>query len=208
MPRKELLKDAVDLRKRAEERVRNRAAESREDLGTLSPKEIRKVVHELRVHQVELEMQNDELRQAHVALQASRARYFDLYDLAPVGYFTLSKEGLILEGNIAAATLLGVARGALAKKRISQFIIKEDQDVYYLHRKLLVETGEPQSCELRLKGKSAMPVWARLQLTVAEDERGESVSRLIMLDITARKEAEEERSALEHVFRMKPRVRR
>jgi hypothetical protein len=83
-----------DLRRRAEERV---GAAGVEDLEALSPEEARHLVYELRVHQLELEMQNEELRRAQDALEASRARYFDLYNLAPVGYFTLSEQGLILE---------------------------------------------------------------------------------------------------------------
>ena len=93
------------------------------------------MLHELRVHQIELEMQNEELRRAQAELDAARARYFDLYDLAPVGYCTLSEQGLILEANLTAATLLGVARGALVKQPFTRFILKEDQDIYYLHRK-------------------------------------------------------------------------
>jgi len=111
------------------------------------------------VHQIELEMQNEELRRAQVELEASRARYFDLYDLAPVGYFTLSQQGLILEANIAAANLLGVARGALVKAPLSRFVAREDQDVYYRHRKQLFETGAPQVCELRLVRQADTPFW-------------------------------------------------
>jgi PAS domain-containing protein len=145
--------DTVALRKRAEKQARDGAIESPKDLDALSPKQLRQMLHELRVHQIELAMQNDELRRTQTELEASRARYFDLYDLAPVGYCTLSQKGLILEGNLAAAALLGVARSALARTPLSRFIIKEDQDVYYLNRRKLFETGESQSCDLRVKGK-------------------------------------------------------
>ena len=80
---------------------------------TLSPKEATQILHELRVHQIELEMQNEELRRAQNELERSRARYFDLYDLAPVGYLTLSEQGLVQEVNLAAATMLDMARSAL-----------------------------------------------------------------------------------------------
>jgi PAS domain-containing protein len=73
----------------------------------VSLEDTERLLHELRVHQIELEMQNEELRQAQALLDTERARYFDLYDLAPVGYCTLSETGLILQSNLAAATLLG-----------------------------------------------------------------------------------------------------
>ena len=130
---------AAELRRQAEEIAREKAAQSPENLEALSPEETRQTLHELRVHQIELEMQNEELRRAQAELDAARARYFDLYDLAPVGYCTLSEKGLILEANLTAATLLGVARGALVKQPITRFILKEDQDIYYLHRKQLFE---------------------------------------------------------------------
>ena len=135
------------------------------------PTEGRQALHELQVHQIELEMQNEELRRTQAELEASRARYFDLYDLAPVGYFTLSEEGLILEANLTAATLLGVARGALVKQPITRFILPEDQDIYYRHRKLLFETGSPQACELRLMKKDAAPFWVHIDSILAQGHR-------------------------------------
>ena len=90
-------------------------------IKTLSPDEVRQALHELRVHQIELEMQNEELRRTQEELEASRERYFDLYDLAPVGYFTLSEQGLILEANLKAAKLLGVERSALVKAALIPF---------------------------------------------------------------------------------------
>ena len=160
----------------------------------LSPEETRRTLHELRVHQIELEMQNEELRRAQAELDAARARYFDLYDLAPVGYCTLCEKGLILEANLTAATLLGVARGALVKQPITRFILEEDQDIYYLHRKQLFETGEPQACELRMVKKDGAPFWAHLAATVAQDADGASVCRVVLSDITARKSEEDARA--------------
>ena len=132
------------LRRQAEEIVQEKAAKMTENQEALSPEETRQMLHDLRVHQIELEMQNEELRTAQAELDAARARYFDLYDLAPVGYCTVSEKGLILEANLTAATLLGVVRGTLVKQPISRFIHKEDQDVYSLHRNKLFETGDPR----------------------------------------------------------------
>jgi PAS domain S-box-containing protein len=152
---------------------------------------IRQVLHELQVHQIELEMQNEELRTAQVELDGLRARYFDLYDLAPVGYCTVSEKGLILETNLTAARLLGVDRGDLVKKPITRFIHQKDQDIYYLLRKHLLETGEPQSCELRMQKKVGELFWARLGATVAQDTDGAPVCRVVMSDITDRKRNED-----------------
>jgi PAS domain S-box-containing protein len=137
-------------------------------------------------------MQNEELRRAQAELDDARARYFDLYDLAPVGYCTLSEQGLILETNLTAVILLGVPRGALVKQPISRFILKEDHDIYYLHRKQLFETGAPQVCELRLVKKDGSQFWARFEATVAQDgENGNTVCRTVVSDISKRKRVEE-----------------
>jgi len=95
------------------------------------------------VHQIELEMQTEELRRTQVELESARARYFDLYDLAPVGYCTISEKGQIKEVNLTAANLLGVARSALVRQPFTTFIQKEDRDIYYLHSKPLFEMGAP-----------------------------------------------------------------
>jgi PAS domain S-box-containing protein len=136
-------------------------------------------------------MQNEELRTAQAEIEAGRARYFDLYDLAPVGYCTLSEKGLIMEANLTAATLLETNRGALIKQPISRFILKEDQDIYYLHRKKCFETGEPQECELRLVKPGGTHFWAHLTATAAQAEDGSPVCRVVLGDITERKRAEE-----------------
>ena len=178
------------LRQQAEALAGQRAGEMPENLEVLSPQVARRALHELRVHQIELEMQNEELRRTEEELEVSRARYFDLYDLAPVGYFTLSEQGLILEANLTAAKLLGVARGALVKQPLSRFVLREDQDTYYLHRKALLETGAPQAWELRLLKKDAAPFWVRVEATTAQDADGASVCRAVVSDIAESKRAE------------------
>ena len=180
------------LRRQAEAMARKRAAQSPENLEALSPEETRHTLHELRVHQIELEMQNEELRRAQAELDAARARYFDLYDLAPVGYCTVNEKGIILEANLTAATLLGVPRGELVKQPISRFIVKEDEDIYYLHRKQLFETGEPQAYDLRMVTKDGTSLWARLEATAAQNDDSAMVCRTVLSDITERKRAEEE----------------
>lgn len=157
----------------------------------MSAEETTAALHELRVHQIELEMQNEELRRVQVELDASRARYFNLYDLAPVGYCTISNKGLILEANLTAANLLGVAREELGKLPFSRFILKDDQDIYYLLCKNLFAAGEPQTGDLRMVSQDGTSFWAHLQTTMVLTDSGETLSRLMLSDITNRKEAEE-----------------
>jgi PAS domain S-box-containing protein len=180
------------LRLRAEEMAREKAVQLLKDLEAMSHEETRQPLHELRVYQIELEMQNEELRRAQVELDVARARYFDLYDLAPVGYCTITEKGLILEANLTAVNLLGVSQSALTKQPISLFILKEDQDIYYLHRKQLFETGEPQECELRMLKKDETAFWAHLAATVAQGTDGAPVCRVVLSDITERKQSESE----------------
>ncbi|MFA5863108.1 MAG: ATP-binding protein [Phycisphaerae bacterium] len=181
----------TELRRRAEEIAREKSALLPENIKALSPEETQRTLQELRVHQIELEMQNEELRRAQAELDATRARYFDLYDLAPVGYCTVSEKGLILEANLTACTLLGVTRSVMFSKPITRFILKADQDIYYLHRKQLFETGKPQICEIRMLKQDGTTFWAHLEAAVAQDTEGNPVARVVMSDITGRKRAEE-----------------
>jgi PAS domain S-box-containing protein len=186
------LRQGDTLRRRAEEAFRKKAERIAENVESLSPRETRDLLHELQVHQIELEMQNEELRRAQEALDALRARYFDLYDLAPVGYCTISEKGLILEANLTAATLWGAARGVLAKRPLSDFILPADMDIFYRHHKLLFETGLPQAYEIRMLRQDGKTFWARMESAVTLDEEGASVCRTVISDITDRKRAEEE----------------
>ena len=148
----------------------------------------------LRTNQIEIEMQNEELRAAQAELEATKARYFDLYDLAPVGYCTLSEQGLILEANLTAAKLLATDRAALVIQPIAGFIFSEDRDLYYQHRRRIFETGELQAFELRMLKSDGTEFWAQLEATGANDGSGRPVLRLALSDITERKLAE----ALQH----------
>lgn len=180
-----------DLRRRAEELARKRAAEAPLGPALPSPEAAGPLLHELQVHQLELEMQNDELRRAQEALEASRARYFDLYDLAPIGYFTLSEHGLILEANLTGARLLAGERRSLVRQPLSRFILPEDQDAYYRHRQQLEQTGAPQVCELRMQPAHGASFWARLEAAPARGADGEPVWRVVVSDVSERKQLEE-----------------
>lgn len=192
----------VALRKKAEDVLRKKEVYPPEALEGMPPEEIRLKLHELQVHQIELEMQNEQLRMAHSKLDAARVRYFQLYDLAPVGYCTLSEAGVIIEANLTFATLLGVTRGALVQRPICHYIFQEDQNIYYLHRKQLFATGKPQVCELRMVEKSGTPFWVRLDANATQNEDDASpVCRIVLTNITERKCAEENNIKLEAQYR-------
>ncbi len=143
----------------------------------------------LRIHQVELDMQNEELRSVQSELTAARDHFIDLYEFAPVGYLTLDPYGLILEANLTAAVLLNVARGALARQPLSSYILPGDQDLYYHRRSALSRTGSPQDFELRMLRKGGLPFRAWLTLAKAPGDESESILRLALSEIPASEEA-------------------
>jgi len=189
------------LRTQAEKIMRKKMPQPLMDPKTMSPEETLRMLHELQVHQIELEMQNEELRRTHVELAATQARYFDLYDLAPVGFITISEQGTIQEANFTAATFLGVTRSALVGQPISRFILKECQDIYYLFHKQLLETGEPQLCELLMTKNGEKPFWAQLRAATAHDFDGKPEYHIVLSDITGQKQTEDALQESEHLFR-------
>jgi PAS domain S-box-containing protein len=196
--REEMKKDELELRKRAEEALQGQQDEDRE----LSKEEMQHLIHELRVHQVELDMQNEELRRVQLEIEASRNRYSDLYDFAPVGYITASEKGLILEANLTICSMLGVERNFLIKKPFSRFITNETQDTYYFHRQKLFETKGRQTSELKLIRKDGTQFEAQLESIAIEDGRGNITQiRAAITDITDRKMAEEALRESEEKYR-------
>jgi len=157
--------------------------------------------HELHVHQIELEMQNEELRRAQASLAASRARYFDLFEMAPVGYVIVSETGQILEGNLTAAALLGRPRGKLINHLIARAILPEDQDVFYLLRKSLLESGDPKTCKLRMVKPDGSEIWVQMHASVARDESYATVFRISLGDITEISQKTDELRHSEEKFR-------
>jgi PAS domain-containing protein len=123
------------LRKRAEEAL----VEERQPAAMVNA-DIERTLHELQVHQIELEMQNGELRRSREHLEQSRSEYADLYDFAPVGYLTLDKMGLITRANLTATSLLGIERSLLVKTPFALFVHPESQDLFYFHTQKVGET--------------------------------------------------------------------
>jgi PAS domain S-box-containing protein len=177
------------LRRLAEGRIA--IAEKLERREVVDPAGSQQLIHNLRVHQVQLEMQNEVLRRTQAELDAARSLYFDLYDLAPVGYCTISETEHILEVNLTVCTLLGLTRDKLIGRSVRQFIYPPDQDTYYLHRKKLAATGQPQSCELRLIDHDGAIFWASLQATLSLEPEHHDIQRMVLINIDKRKVAED-----------------
>lgn len=153
--------------------------------------DLSRLIHELQTHQIELELQNDELRRAEQQLTESRNRYADLYDFAPVGYLTLAPDGRIVEANLTAAKLLGTERRSLIGKRLARFIAAEQQDDLHLHFRQLLRAGQSPPCEIAVPVDGSNQRWLELR-SVAEDSDDENRPRVrcSLSDVTERREAE------------------
>lgn len=175
------------LREKAEQQLAKQA----DRIDDLSKKDIKKLVHELGTYQIELEMQNEELRRAQGELEKSRGQYVNLYDFAPVGYYTFDKNGIILDVNLAGASLLWKEKGFLINKPFSVFIRKDDQDIFYHHRREVFDTHLRRTCEIRLKSESSAEIHTRLESIPDRDEQGNFTRmRTAMSNITEIKMAE------------------
>ncbi len=180
------------LRRHAAARARTEASQSAGGELPLSPEALQKTLYELQVHQIEIEMQNEELRQTQRRLDAERERYFGLYDLAPVGYCTVSPKGLILKANLTLASMLRLARATLSEQALSRFILPQDQDAFYLLLRRSMQTQEPQECDVRLVLPGDAHRWVHLQAVLAGDEAGGWRVRLALSDITELKKVQQE----------------
>jgi len=154
--------------------------------------EVERLRHELQVHQIELEMQNEELRRMVEELELSRTRYLELYDLAPVGYLTIDEKGVVLEANLTAAHLLGVTRDALVTQPISRFIRHQDRNICTMLQKHDFETGPGRDWELRIQRADGSSFWAHLQSARVQGKNHTAPVYLItltLIDRQARHEA-------------------
>jgi len=162
------------LRERAEELLRAKPA----DTPTMPTENVQALVHELNVHQMELEIQNENLRDAQVELAHARDSYADLYEFAPVGYITLDRDGRILKANLTAATMLGVDRKTLLNSRISNFVVSESQDECFLHRREIFSGKEKKTCEIKMHKADGTPLVVRLE-SIAFEAEGQRCCRTV-----------------------------
>ena len=163
---------AKTLRQQAEATLIQSQKKKTNSVEGASASEVAQMIHELQVHQVELEMQNDQLRTGKLEIETSRERYFDLYDMSPLGYCTLNEAGIIIEINLTLANLLGIPRSQLLKKPFNNFIFQGDQDNYYLNINRMIVNEEPLLLELRMNTPSYEPVWVNLSCIFRKEATG------------------------------------
>lgn len=159
----------------------------------------RKLRHELEVHQIELELQNEELRTAKGEAELSAQKYAVLFDIAPSGYFTCGENGTILELNLSGAQLLGQERNSLVNCNLGQFVSTGDKSVFNDFLALISKTGSKQSCEVKLNGKGKDIAYIYLEGIISEDP---AIHHLTAIDITKRRQAEEALRETEEKYRM------
>lgn len=183
-----------DIKKKNSSKLRENAEKNLKPdtipLGKLSETEVRELAHELQIHKIELEMQAEELHKSQVLLEESRQKYFNLYDRAPVGYFTLNEKGFILETNLAGAVMLGTERHSLVNKPLPRYIARENADLFYLHLAKVSESGNKETCELKMF-KEDQPFYVHLESIAVKNTEGNIIQYLTTItDISGRIEWE------------------
>jgi formate hydrogenlyase transcriptional activator len=192
---KRLSAATAELRRDAEERLHAKTADLH---PPRTAEDAQRLVHELEVHQIELEMQNAELCRTQEELEISRNMYVELYDFAPVGYFTIDAHGLIAGVNLTGAHLMGIERGLLLKRPFIGFIAEAaDREIFSKHLEEVLQKESKQTCEIRLMRKYGAAFYAQLQSMARENIDGKAVSiGTTIIDITTHKKAEEK---IEHL---------
>jgi PAS domain S-box-containing protein len=181
---------AAELRRRAEERLREKQRSQRSKVGDQSAaEETQRLVQELQVHQIELEMQNEELQQTRAEVEAILGQYTDLYDFAPVGYITLDRDETIGQVNLTGARLLGVERSGLVNRRFGLLVSAESRPAFNAFLKKVFDSQAKETCELALLKQANGPLWARIEAAATQDGQA---CRAAIVDITKRKRAEAE----------------
>lgn len=148
-----------------------------------------RLLSELQVSQIELELQNDELRQVQASLSVEREKYADLYNFAPVAYFLFDKNDIILDLNLTATDLLGKERRYLINRPFTAYITPESLEIFIAHRNHVFETDTPQSCELHIKRSDQTFRIVQVRTIAIKNADGNShIWRSVMTDITEQKE--------------------
>ncbi len=195
---KKLVDETEELRQQAEQRLHLHMT----PVAEMSETEVAVLVHELRVHQVEMEMQNDELRKTQVELEQSRSKYAELFDFAPVGYLVFDANGLVVEANLTASSMLGWDRSDIVARAFSLHVASGSRDTWRLHYGAVFRTGKGQQCEIEVINKEQIHLVVRLHSRPVLGERNEVIQcRTAMLDVTALVRAEQRLRDSERRFR-------
>lgn len=181
-------KPAMELRSEAEKKL----AYLEELSGEITAEDVQKLVHELRVHQIELEMQNAQLAASQAEIEKSRKKYSDLFDFAPVGYLSIDEDGLILEANLAIATLLGTERRWMINSPFQKYIVVADRDAFRLHLQKISRTRGRDKCEVKLRARDGHEPHAQVHSLYVEESEGKISYRTAVTDITEQQKMEEE----------------
>ena len=190
--------DAADLRARAEHRLEEKSTRSEPNSRA---DESQRLIHELQVHQIELELQNEQLQEARADLEAALSRYSDLYDFAPVGYLTLDRDGVIQKVNLTGARLLGIDRARLIGARLGTFVSSECRPIFNTLLREVFASRTKEACDVALCPEhcAAVSVWVHIEAVAFND--GGRECRAVLIDISGRKLAEKVRQETEATLR-------
>jgi len=169
-------------------------------VAAASARSTEELLHELQLHQTELEMQNEVLRETQIALEKSRDCYLDLYEFAPIGYLTLTRDALIAEINLAGAALLGEERGKLIRRRFTAFVTPEERDRWHQIFTHTLQNGDKQNCELVLQRRDGSRFHAQLDGMHLFKEGDVPVVCLTLTDITNRDQAQASERHLRNIL--------
>jgi len=150
--------------------------------------DLKKILHELQVHQLELEMQNEELRRVQDMLEQEKLKYTDLFEYSPVGYLVMDKQGKIRDINQTLCLMLGISKSLVTGKNLSSFLNPESQDVFYLHVQNLLSKGRSASCKLIMKNTDKKELWVNMESKIFYSEKSsEYTLQSSLTDISASK---------------------
>ena len=178
----------IGLRRQAEELLQ---ATTR-DVVAIPVKDVQRLVHELQIYQIELKIQNDELRRTQMEIETARGSYVDLYDFSPAGILTLDTSGTIVEANLSAGMLLGINRKKLIGQSFADFVASDEQDIFHRHGQEVLKAGTRHTCEVHLQIQAGASSCVHIESIAGRDEPGQITHwRMALLDITERKRAED-----------------
>jgi PAS domain S-box-containing protein len=175
----------TELRQQAEAKLSKRKKSPAAEADTS------RLIHELEVHQIELEMQNEELAQSRAELESTLSQYAELYAFAPVGYFTLTRDGTIRRANLTAVKMMGVGLSELIKRRFGVFISPESRITFSAFLDRVFTSGNKETCEVAIPKDGSAPLWVQIEAIVDSSGGQDELCYAIVNDITNRKAREQ-----------------